>query len=150
MPLTVIIAPHNTEGKHTLRLDHAVQQIDLLILRVLLNDGLQRGKNLFNGLNKLRLVTVLRLNVLNDAGQISIHNKLPPQKYVPIWNVYMTGSHAPYIKMITPFPVFLKGFRREKHPLHCKKKLDFFVQCANTPSAAGFFRRKPVSALISY
>ncbi len=32
VPLTVIVAPHNAEGEHTLRLDHATQQIDLLIL----------------------------------------------------------------------------------------------------------------------
>ena len=75
VPLTVVIAPHNTEGEHTLGLDHAAQQIDLLILGVLLDHRLQRGQNLFHGLYELRLVAMLGLDVLQNACQISIHTK---------------------------------------------------------------------------
>ena len=92
VPLTVIVAPHNTEGEHTLGLHHAAQQIDLLILRVLFNDGLQRGQNFLNSLHELRLVAVLGLYALEHACQISIHKNCL-LKYVPIRNVYMTGFH---------------------------------------------------------
>ena len=79
VPLTIIVAPHNTEGEHTLRLDHAAQQIDLLILRVLLDHRLQRGQDFLDGLDELGLIAVLGLDVFQHACQISIHNNLPPQ-----------------------------------------------------------------------
>ena len=89
MPLTIIVAPHNAEGEHALRLDHAVQQIDLLILGMLLDDRLQRGQDFLHGLHELGLVAMLGSDVLQNAGQISIHNncllKFVP-KFVPIWN----------------------------------------------------------------
>ena len=64
----------NAEGEHTLGLDHAVQQVDLLILGVLLDDRLQRGQDLLDGLHELGLVAMLGSDVLQNAGQISIHN----------------------------------------------------------------------------
>ena len=73
MGLTSVVGPHNAEGEHTLRLDHAAQQIDLLILRVLLNHRLQRGQDFLDSLHELRLVAMLGLDVLQNAGQISIH-----------------------------------------------------------------------------
>ena len=130
MPLTVIIAPHNTEGEHTLGLDHTAQQIDLLILGVLLNDGLQRGQNLFDGLHELRLVAVLGLYALEHACQISIHKNCL-LKYVPIRNVYMTGSHVPFVMMITPIPALNKCFLMKMYLNRCKKNTTFFVQSAN-------------------
>ena len=74
VPLAVVVAPHNAEGEHTLGLDHAVQQVDLLILGVLLDDRLQRGQDLLDGLHELGLVAMLGSDVLQNAGQISIHN----------------------------------------------------------------------------
>ena len=65
VPLAVVVAPHNAEGEHTLGLDHAAQQVNLLILGVLLDHGLQRGQNFLDGLHELRLVAVLGLDVLD-------------------------------------------------------------------------------------
>src|SRR5699024_5767818 len=57
--VAVIVHPHHTEGKHTLRLYHAVEQVSLLIFRMLVYHGGDRGEHLFNGLDKLGLVAVL-------------------------------------------------------------------------------------------
>ncbi|CAN3972242.1 UDP-4-amino-4-deoxy-L-arabinose--oxoglutarate aminotransferase, partial [Dysosmobacter welbionis] len=46
VPLAPVILPGHPEGEHPLRLHHPVQQVHLLILRVLLNHRLQRGEHL--------------------------------------------------------------------------------------------------------
>ena len=74
VPLTIVVAPHNTEGEHTLRLDHTAQQVDLLILGMSIDHRLQRGQHFLDGLDELGLIAVLGLHILQHASQISIHN----------------------------------------------------------------------------
>ena len=73
-PQSVYKAENLTEGEHTLGLDHTAQQVDLFILGVLFDHRLQRGQNFLDGLHELGLVAMLGSDVLQNAGQISIHN----------------------------------------------------------------------------
>ena len=77
--IAVVVHPHDAEGEHALGLDHAVQEVGLLVLGVLVHHGGDRGEDLLNGLNKLGLVPVFLLHVLDYAGNISIHWTVPPQ-----------------------------------------------------------------------
>ena len=78
MPLTSVIAPHNAEGEHTLGLDHAGQQVNLLVLGMSIDNGGNGAENLFDGLAELRLVGMLLLNVLDYALDILVHWNHPP------------------------------------------------------------------------
>ena len=73
MPLAVVVTPDNTEGEHTLRLDHTGQQVSLLIFGMSIDDGRNRSKNLFNSLAELGLISMLGLYVLDYAFNISVH-----------------------------------------------------------------------------
>ena len=73
VPIAIVIFPHNAEGEHTLGLNHAVQQVSLDILRVLLDDSIQRGEHFLDGLDELGLVCVLSLDVFDDAFNVGIH-----------------------------------------------------------------------------
>ena len=73
VPGAVVRHPADPEGEHPLRLHHAGQQVGLFIFRVLLDDGLQRGQNLLHRLDKLRLVGVPGLYMLDDTGKIGVH-----------------------------------------------------------------------------
>ena len=129
VPLTVIIAPHHAEGEHTLRLDHTTQQIDLLVLGVLLDHRLQRGQNLFDGLDELRLIAMLGSNVLQNACQISIHIKFL-LKFVPqTYEMCVTQTtHTLPIPIITLFRVFHKGLSHNSASQNHKTFPPLFVQ----------------------
>ena len=73
MSVAVIIRPDDAEREHPLGLNHAVQQVSLDILGVLLDDSIQRGEDLFDGLDKLGLVSVLGFDVFDDAFNVGIH-----------------------------------------------------------------------------
>ena len=69
----IVVHPDHAEGKHTLRLDNAAQQISLLILGMLINHRGKRGEHFLNGLNKFGLIAVLLANGFDDALNIGIH-----------------------------------------------------------------------------
>ena len=94
MPLAVVVAPHHPEGEHTLGLHHAAQQVYLLILGMLVDDGLQRGEHLFHSLHEFGLVAVLGLDIFQHACQISIHRKLPPKFNYYDRNTIVAFHHA--------------------------------------------------------
>ena len=81
VPLAPVILPGHPEGEHPLRLHHPVQQVHLLILRVLLNHRLQRGEHLLHRLHEFRLVAVLLLHVLDHAGEICVHGFFLQSKF---------------------------------------------------------------------
>ena len=134
VPLAVVVAPHNAEGEHTLGLDHAAQQVNLLILGVLLDHGLQGAEDLFDGLNELRLVAVLCLDVFDNAGQISIHNKFSSSKNVPFGELVCDGNRitVPSCLIITPFRKILKRRLVKTAAYIGKNFVWFFVQNAET------------------
>ena len=74
MIVAVVIHPADTEREHSLRLDHSLQQVDLLIFRMCIHDRGDRRQNFFYGLDEFRLVRVGLLDVIDDTGDISIHN----------------------------------------------------------------------------
>ena len=125
VPLTVIIAPHNAEGEHTLGLDHTAQQVDLLILGVLFDHRLQRGQNFLDGLHELGLVAMLGLDALEHACQISIHIKFLLKNVPQTYEMCATQTtHILPMLIITPFGRFLKRVS-ENSPL--AKPQNFFV-----------------------
>ena len=69
--LARIINPRNTEHNNALRLYNSLKQTCLLILGIRVDDRLQRRKNLGNSLNKLRLVCVLGLYLLDDGVNVA-------------------------------------------------------------------------------
>ena len=81
VPLVVVVLPGHAELDGALGLDHALQQAGLLILGVGVDDGLQRGQDLLNGLQKLGLVGVLGLGGLNDALNVLVHCFVPPKSF---------------------------------------------------------------------
>jgi hypothetical protein len=91
MPLAVVVAPDNAEGEHTLRLDHTGQQVSLLILGMSIDDRRDGSKNFFNSLAELGLISVLGLDVLDYAFNISVHwNHSPFMNFFMMiwWGVY--------------------------------------------------------------
>ena len=73
MICAIVVHPDHAEGKHTLRLDNAAQQVSLLILGMLINHRGKRGEHFLNGLNKFGLIAVLLANGFDDALNIGIH-----------------------------------------------------------------------------
>ena len=69
--LARIINPRNTEHNNALGLYNSLKQTCLLILGIRVDDRLQRRKNLGNSLNKLRLVCVLGLYLLDDGVNVA-------------------------------------------------------------------------------
>jgi hypothetical protein len=53
----------------------------LLILGVIVDHGLQGGEDLLHRLDELRHGSALFLDVIDDAGDISIHDDHSNQKY---------------------------------------------------------------------
>ena len=74
LPLAVVVHPGHTELDHALRLDHALQQSNLLILGMGLDDGGQRGQDLFHSLQELGLVGVLGLGGFQNSIKILAHD----------------------------------------------------------------------------
>ena len=74
MPHMVVVLPGDAELDGPLRLHHALQQGSLLILGVGVDHRLQRGQDLFHGLQELRLVGVLRLGGLEHSFDVRIHD----------------------------------------------------------------------------
>ena len=70
----LVVLPGDPEGEHPLRLYHAVQQVGLLILGVLLDHGLQGGEDLFYGLDELRFVAMLLFDIFNNTDQVRVHS----------------------------------------------------------------------------
>ena len=75
MVVAVVVHPNDAEGEHTLRLDHAVEQVGFFIFGVGIHHGGDRGEYFLYGLHEFRLVAVLFLDVLNNALDIRIHGK---------------------------------------------------------------------------
>ncbi len=82
MIIAILIHPADAEREHPLRLDHALEQVDLLILGMRVHDRGNRGQNLFHGLDEFRLVRVRRLDIIDDAGYICVHKQIPSSKCV--------------------------------------------------------------------
>jgi hypothetical protein len=78
VPLTSVVHPANTEGEHTLGLNHTAQQVNLFVLGMLVDYRAQRFQNLFNSLDILGLGSVFCSYVFNNSGYISVHNKFAP------------------------------------------------------------------------
>ena len=73
-----IVLPDDTEGKAAFRFGQPRQEIGLLVLRMLLYNRGQRGQYLSDRLLKCRLKGVNFFCVLNDFGNIFVHEILPP------------------------------------------------------------------------
>ena len=107
MGLAGVVGPHNTEGEHTLGLNHTAQQVNSLVLGVCGDNGVQRAQDFFNGLHELGLTAVLFLNGFNNAFDISIHDVLAPSliiyfylatpgentRILAIWKNHLKTSH---------------------------------------------------------
>ena len=105
--LAGVVGPHNTEGEHTLGLNHTAQQVNSLVLGVCGDNGVQRAQDFFNGLHELGLTAVLFLNGFNNAFDISIHDVLAPSliiyfylatpgentRILAIWKNHLKTSH---------------------------------------------------------
>ena len=74
MGLASIVNPRDAEHDLALGLDHSLKQSNLLILGVLLDNGNQRLKNLFDGLVELRLVGIALLHSVDDSGNVLVHD----------------------------------------------------------------------------
>ena len=71
--LAGIVDPSHAELNGAFGLNQPLEQAGFLIFRVLLDYGLQRGKNLFNGLDKLRLVGIARFYLVEYFLNVSVH-----------------------------------------------------------------------------
>ena len=74
MIIAVVVHPNHTEGKHPLGLHDAVEQVGLLILRMLVHHGGDGGQDFLHGLYELGFIAVLLLYIFDDACDIGIHN----------------------------------------------------------------------------
>jgi hypothetical protein len=79
MIIAVVVHPDHPEGEHPLRFHHPIEQIDLFVLRMLVNHRGDGGQYLLHGLNKFRLAAVLPLHIFDHAGDIGVHVCIPPQ-----------------------------------------------------------------------
>ena len=73
----------DAEREHSFRLDHALQQIDLLVFGMGVHDRGHGRKNFLNRLNEFRLVGMRRLYIIDDTGYISIHFGKSSSKMIP-------------------------------------------------------------------
>ncbi|MPM69737.1 hypothetical protein SDC9_116685 [bioreactor metagenome] len=80
MNLASVINPGHTENDLALRLDHSLKKSHLFILGMLLNDGLQRFEDFLYRLQEKRVAGIALLDPFNNAGNVSVHKCLPPQK----------------------------------------------------------------------
>jgi hypothetical protein len=80
--LTLIVNPGNTEGDHTLGLNHALDNACFFESGVLLNNRLERGENLHNSLKEFGLACVTLLAVGVNLFEIFVfqHKYFPPKK----------------------------------------------------------------------
>ena len=78
LPHVVVVLPGHAELDDPLGLHHPLQQGGLLVLRMGVDDGLQRGENLLHGLQELGLVGVLGLGGVQDSLDVLVHNSIPP------------------------------------------------------------------------
>ena len=67
LDLASIVNPRHTEGDDALGLDDALEKACLLVFGMSLDDGLEGLQDLGHGLDELRLVGVLCLDLLDDA-----------------------------------------------------------------------------------
>ena len=79
MPDMVVIFPGNAELNNAIRLDHALQQSGLLVLGMSIDDGGQRGQDLFDSLQELGLGSVLGLGLGENALNVLVHWTFPPK-----------------------------------------------------------------------
>ena len=72
--LELIVHPNDAELDGALGLDHTLEQAGSLILGVGVDDGFERGQDLFDGLQKFGLIRVLGSGLVQNSLDISIHD----------------------------------------------------------------------------
>jgi len=72
--LELIVHPNDAELDGALGLDHTLEQAGSLILGVGIDDGFERGQDLFDGLQKFGLIRVLGSGLVQNSLDISIHD----------------------------------------------------------------------------
>ena len=83
MIFALVIHPADAEREHSFRLDHALEQVDLLVFGMGVHDRGHGRKNFLNRLNEFRLVGMRRLYIIDDTGYISIHFGKSSSKMIP-------------------------------------------------------------------
>ena len=74
--LARVVHPRNAEYNNALRLDDALENRVLFILRIRLEDRVKREEHFLGGLDELGFVRVLRLEILQDAVNVFAHFNL--------------------------------------------------------------------------
>ena len=69
----LVVHPADAEGKHTLGLNHSLQQVDLLVLGMCVHDRGDGRQNFLNGLNEFRFIAVGSFDIIDDTCYVSIH-----------------------------------------------------------------------------
>ena len=105
--LAVVVHPGDAEDDNALRLDEALDQAVGLPFGVLIDDELQALENLFDGLQKLRLVAVVLLYVRVYTLQVIILD----HSLTSFINFFtLTGRPLrPVIILLPTFPEFNRG-----------------------------------------
>ena len=78
MYFTSIVSPRNTEHNNTLRLNNALQNSLLLILRILIQYRSNRSQNFLYSIMELGFTRILSLNLCNNFFNISSQFSIPP------------------------------------------------------------------------
>ena len=87
--LAVVIHPGHAELDGALGLDHPLQQAGLLIFGMRVDHRAEGRENLFNGLQKLRLIGVLLFGLVNHSLDISVHNQIASSNFdITVTNVF--------------------------------------------------------------
>ena len=74
--LARVVHPRNAEYNNAFRLDDALENRVLFILRIRLEDRVEREEHFLGGLDELGFVRVLRLEILQDAVNVFAHFNL--------------------------------------------------------------------------
>ena len=78
MYLASIVSPRNTEHNNALRLNNALQNSLLLILRILIQYRSNRSQNFLYSIMELGFTRILSLNLCNNFFNISSQFSIPP------------------------------------------------------------------------
>ena len=74
-----VVGPGDTERNNPLRLDHALEQASLLILRMFVDNRGQRGENFLYGLLEFGLRRMVLLDFFENSFNILAHDNQPPK-----------------------------------------------------------------------